>query len=143
MQQPMTTAQAVVSMLEVNGIDTIFCLPGVQNDAFFDALYDRTNGETAERYTTRTVRTQEAAALADAAAIAEAGGYYVVPAGASEGAAASRTLRPDQRQALMSSLGASELCTPCRGSTNPPPNQTSTVTNWSSLSERPSIVSAV
>ncbi|MBV8190469.1 MAG: hypothetical protein JO339_24715 [Alphaproteobacteria bacterium] len=41
--QSMTTAQAVVSMLEVNGIDTIFCLPGVQNDAFFDALYDRTN----------------------------------------------------------------------------------------------------
>ena len=39
----LTTAQAVVSMLEVNGIDTIFCLPGVQNDAFFDALYDRTN----------------------------------------------------------------------------------------------------
>src|SRR5499426_2247919 len=41
--QALTTAQAVVSMLEVNGIDTIFCLPGVQNDAFFDALYDRTN----------------------------------------------------------------------------------------------------
>jgi acetolactate synthase-1/2/3 large subunit len=40
---PLTTAQAVVSMLEVNGIDTIFCLPGVQNDPFFDALYDRTN----------------------------------------------------------------------------------------------------
>ena len=40
---PLTTAQAVLSMLEVNGIDTIFCLPGVQNDAFFDALYDRTN----------------------------------------------------------------------------------------------------
>ncbi|MBX9943832.1 MAG: acetolactate synthase [Reyranella sp.] len=39
----LTTAQAVVSMLEVNGIDTIYCLPGVQNDAFFDALYDRTN----------------------------------------------------------------------------------------------------
>ncbi len=39
----LTTAQAVVSMLEVNGIDTIFCLPGVQNDPFFDALYDRTN----------------------------------------------------------------------------------------------------
>jgi acetolactate synthase-1/2/3 large subunit len=30
-------------MLEVNGIDTLFCLPGVQNDPFFDALYDRTN----------------------------------------------------------------------------------------------------
>jgi len=39
----MNTAQAVVSMLELNGIDTLFCLPGVQNDSFFDALYDRTN----------------------------------------------------------------------------------------------------
>ena len=43
MTQTLTTAQAVVSMLELNGIDTIFCLPGVQNDSFFDALYDRTN----------------------------------------------------------------------------------------------------
>ncbi len=41
--QTLSTAQAVVSMLEVNGIDTLFCLPGVQNDPFFDALYDRTN----------------------------------------------------------------------------------------------------
>lgn len=41
--QARTTAQAVVSMLELNGIDTLFCLPGVQNDSFFDALYDRTN----------------------------------------------------------------------------------------------------
>src|SRR6202011_4263533 len=41
--QTLTTAQAVVSMLEVNGIDTIFCLPGVQNDPFFDALFDHTN----------------------------------------------------------------------------------------------------
>src|SRR6185437_13322449 len=40
---PLSTAQAVVSMLELNGIDTLFCLPGVQNDSFFDALYDRTN----------------------------------------------------------------------------------------------------
>ncbi len=43
MTQNLSTAQAVVSMLELNGIDTIFCLPGVQNDPFFDALYDRTN----------------------------------------------------------------------------------------------------
>jgi len=41
--QTLNTAQTVVSMLEVNGIDTLFCLPGVQNDPFFDALYDRTN----------------------------------------------------------------------------------------------------
>lgn len=39
----LSTAQAVVSTLELNGIDTLFCLPGVQNDSFFDALYDRTN----------------------------------------------------------------------------------------------------
>ena len=41
--QTLSTAQVVVSMLEVNGIDTLYCLPGVQNDPFFDALYDRTN----------------------------------------------------------------------------------------------------
>ena len=68
-------------------------------------LYDRTNGETAERYTTRTVRTQEATALADAARVAEAGGYYPVPAVAIEDAAASRTLRPDQRQAFDHAVG--------------------------------------
>src|ERR1051326_4934512 len=39
----LTTAQAIVSMLELNCLDTLFCLPGVQNDSFFDALYDRTN----------------------------------------------------------------------------------------------------
>jgi acetolactate synthase-1/2/3 large subunit len=39
----MNTAEAVVAMLKRNGIDTIFCLPGVQNDVFFDALYDNTN----------------------------------------------------------------------------------------------------
>ena len=43
MAESLTTAQAVVLMLELNGIDTLFCLPGVQNDPFFDALYDRTN----------------------------------------------------------------------------------------------------
>lgn len=43
MTQIKSTAQAVVSTLELNGIDTLFCLPGVQNDPFFDALYDRTN----------------------------------------------------------------------------------------------------
>lgn len=41
--QTLNTAQTVLSMLEVNGIDTLFCLPGVQNDPLFDALYDRTN----------------------------------------------------------------------------------------------------
>lgn len=39
----MNAAQAVVATLQRNGIDTLYCLPGVQNDPFFDALYDRTN----------------------------------------------------------------------------------------------------
>jgi acetolactate synthase-1/2/3 large subunit len=36
----MNTAQAVVSSLAANGIDTLFCLPGMQNDVLFDAFYD-------------------------------------------------------------------------------------------------------
>jgi acetolactate synthase I/II/III large subunit len=35
-----TIAQQVVAALRVTGIDTLFCLPGVQNDDFFDALVD-------------------------------------------------------------------------------------------------------
>lgn len=34
-----TVGSAVVDGLVQNGIDTLFCLPGVQNDHFFDALY--------------------------------------------------------------------------------------------------------
>lgn len=35
----MTTGEAIVGSLLANGIDTIFCLPGVQNDYLFDALH--------------------------------------------------------------------------------------------------------
>jgi acetolactate synthase I/II/III large subunit len=35
-----TIAQHVVSGLRAMGLDTLFCLPGVQNDDFFDALVD-------------------------------------------------------------------------------------------------------
>jgi sulfopyruvate decarboxylase TPP-binding subunit len=38
--ETMTTAQAAVRTLAVNGIDTVYCLPGVQNNFLFDALYD-------------------------------------------------------------------------------------------------------
>ena len=34
-----TTAEVLVEGLVVNGIETLFCLPGVQNDEFFDALH--------------------------------------------------------------------------------------------------------
>lgn len=35
-----TIANAVVDVIRQAGIDTLFCLPGVQNDDFFDALVD-------------------------------------------------------------------------------------------------------
>lgn len=35
----MSTGEAAVASLEANGIDTVFCLPGVQNDYLFDALH--------------------------------------------------------------------------------------------------------
>ena len=38
-----TIAQHVVDAIRLAGIDTLFCLPGVQNDDFFDALVDATD----------------------------------------------------------------------------------------------------
>src|SRR5215218_2953950 len=39
----MTTGEAVLSSLLTHGIDTIYALPGVHNDHFFDALYKAGN----------------------------------------------------------------------------------------------------
>ncbi len=35
----MTTGEAAVASLIANGVDTVYCLPGVQNDHLFDALH--------------------------------------------------------------------------------------------------------
>ena len=35
-----SVAQQVVAAIRAAGIDTLFCLPGVQNDDFFDVLVD-------------------------------------------------------------------------------------------------------
>src|SRR5205085_1792307 len=40
----MTGGAALVEMLTRHGIDTLFALPGVQNDALFVALYDASEG---------------------------------------------------------------------------------------------------
>src|SRR6185295_20036763 len=40
---PRNTAQIVIDRLIAHGIDTLYCLPGVQNDPFFDALFAETN----------------------------------------------------------------------------------------------------
>jgi Ti-type conjugative transfer relaxase TraA len=72
-------------------------------------LYDRTSGEAAERYTTKTVRAQERAALADAKAVARARHQPAVSPAATDAAAASRSLRPDQRQAFDHAVAAGGL----------------------------------
>ena len=36
-----TVASYMVERLIEAGFDQLYCLPGVQNDDFFDALYDR------------------------------------------------------------------------------------------------------
>ena len=40
MSERLNAAEAVISSLTINGVDTIFGLPGVQNDVFFAALHD-------------------------------------------------------------------------------------------------------
>ena len=72
-------------------------------------LYDRTSGEAAGRYTTKTVRAQERTALADAAAVAGARHHRALPAAAIDAAVASRSLRPDQRRAFDHAVAAGGL----------------------------------
>lgn len=72
-------------------------------------LYDRESGETAGRYTTKTVRAQERAALVDAAAIANARYQHAVSQAAIEAAVASRRMRPDQRRAFDHAVAAGGL----------------------------------
>ena len=53
----MTGGEALVEMLRRHGVDTVFALPGVQNDALFAALYDARNA-------IRVVHTRHAQAAA-------------------------------------------------------------------------------
>src|SRR5437762_11541728 len=73
----MTAAEATVASLVAHGLDTVYALPGVHNDPFFDALF-----KAAE--TIRTVHTrheQGAAYMALGAALATGKPqvYVVVP----------------------------------------------------------------
>ena len=76
-QAKRTTAKIVIERLIAHGIDTLFCLPGVQNDPFFDALYDETN----RIRPIHTRHEQGAAYLALGAAMAtgKPSAYCVVP----------------------------------------------------------------
>jgi acetolactate synthase I/II/III large subunit len=73
----MTGGEAVVQALLAQGIDTLFVLPGVQNDALFSALYDH-----AQDLRVTVVRHEQAAgymAYGYAAATGRPGAYCVVP----------------------------------------------------------------
>src|ERR671919_1127901 len=73
----MTGGEATVQALLAQGVDTLFVLPGVQNDPLFSALYD-----AAERLKVVVTRHEQAAgymAYGYAAAAGRPGAYCVVP----------------------------------------------------------------
>lgn len=73
------------------------------------ALHDRETGEATGRFTTKTVREGERAALADGAAVARARHHRGLAPRHLEAAAEGRTLRADQRVSLEHATGAGGL----------------------------------
>src|SRR5205085_1045164 len=73
----MTTAEAIVASLIAHGLDTIYALPGVQNDHLFDALFKSSD----HIRTVHTRHEQGAAYMALGAALAtgKPQAYAVVP----------------------------------------------------------------
>ena len=53
-----TIAKLAVEALIANGIEQLYCLPGVQNDHFFNALFDHTDAITPVSYTHLTLPTK-------------------------------------------------------------------------------------
>ena len=73
----MTGGAALVEMLRRNGVDTVFALPGVQNDALFVAFYDA--GEALRVIHTRHEQGAAYMAFGYARASGKIGTYAVVP----------------------------------------------------------------
>ena len=73
----MTAAEAVVATLVANGLDTVYALPGVQNDLLFEALF-----KFSDRLRTVHTRHEQGAAymaLGAALATGKPQAYAVVP----------------------------------------------------------------
>src|SRR5215510_1689006 len=73
----MTTAEAIVAALIADGLDTIYALPGVHNDPFFDALF-----KASDRIRTVHTRHEQGTslmALGAALATGKPQAYCVVP----------------------------------------------------------------
>jgi acetolactate synthase-1/2/3 large subunit len=77
----MTGGGALVEMLRRHGVDTLFALPGVQNDALFVALYDA--GESLRVIHPRHEQAAAYMAFGYARASGKVGAYAVVPGRAS------------------------------------------------------------
>lgn len=75
--ETMSAATAVVRTLMAQGIDTLYCLPGVQNDDFFDAL--ATTGKAIRPVHTRHEQATAYMALGAALATGRPQSYCVVP----------------------------------------------------------------
>lgn len=73
----MTGGRALVEMLTRHGVDTLFALPGVQNDALFVALYDA--GEAIRVIHPRHEQAAAYMAFGYARASGKPGAYAVVP----------------------------------------------------------------
>ena len=73
----MNTAEATVAGLVANGIDTLFCVPGVQNDVLLDAFYQA--GERIRIVHTRHEQGAAYMALGAAMATGKPSVYCVVP----------------------------------------------------------------
>jgi len=79
--EEVNAAEAAVKMLHAHGVTTIFCLPGVQNDFFFNALYDHNRSAADPIRVVHTRHEQGAAymALGYALATGDVGVFSVVP----------------------------------------------------------------
>jgi len=73
----MTGAQALVDLLRRHGVDTLFALPGVQNDSLFNALYDA--GGAIRVIHTRHEQGAAYMAYGYARSTGRVGAYLVVP----------------------------------------------------------------
>jgi acetolactate synthase-1/2/3 large subunit len=74
---PMTAAEAVVATLAGHGLDTIYALPGMQNDHLFDALFK--TGDQLKTVHTRHEQGAAYMALGAALATGKPQAYAVVP----------------------------------------------------------------
>jgi len=78
----MTTGEAVVAALLAHGLDTIYVLPGIHNDDFFDALAKAQTAETGAKLRVVHTRHEQGAAymaLGAALATGKPQAYCVVP----------------------------------------------------------------